>query len=215
MTRSAVVRAFAFTSLAVLLLVIGAALRPLLAPVNPPVADPVLNATEIGFIQDMAAHHQQAVQIVQRLDPDVDPGIAALARQIRDAQSVEIGTFLGWLRLAEAPPTNRQPMSWMFADTTAAHKHSPSSRPADSPTGLMPGMATMTELDGLASARGHDAEVLFLQLMYRHHLGGVEMARAADALLTHGPVKQAARDIMATQSQEAGLMAAALSQNGP
>ena len=215
MTRSAVVRGVAYTSLAVLLLVIGAALRPLVAPVNPPLAAPVLNATEIGFVQDMAAHHQQAVQIVQRLDPNVNPGIASLARQIRDSQSVEIGTFLGWLRLAEAPPTNRQPMSWMKANTTAAHQHSSPSYTPDSPLGLMPGMATMTELDALAAARGHDAEVLFLQLMYRHHRGGVEMAQAADALLTEGPVKQAARDIMATQSQEAGLMAAALSQNGP
>ncbi|CAN5274079.1 hypothetical protein BH09ACT9_BH09ACT9_31810 [soil metagenome] len=53
---------------------------------------------------------------------------------------------------------------------------------------------------------------MFLQLMHRHHLGGVEMAQAADQLMADGPVKQAARDIMAAQSQEAGLIAVLLTQ---
>ena len=38
MTRFSAVRGIAFTSLAVLLVVIGAAMRPLFAPVNPPVS---------------------------------------------------------------------------------------------------------------------------------------------------------------------------------
>ncbi|MFI5430484.1 DUF305 domain-containing protein [Rhodococcus baikonurensis] len=212
MTRSASVHAIAFTSLAVLLVVIGAAMRPMFAPVNPPVPPAVLNATEIGFVQDMAAHHQQAIQIAQRLDPGVDPGIEALAQQIRDTQTAEIGMLLGWLRLAEVPPVNRHTMSWTTSDSDAVHQHPiHPAGPVASP-GLMPGMATVTELDSLAAARGHDAEELFLQLMYRHHLGGVEMARAADEQLDDGAVKQAARDIVATQSQEAGLMAVLLTQ---
>ncbi|WP_234551354.1 DUF305 domain-containing protein [Rhodococcus qingshengii] len=212
MTRFAAVRGIAFTSLAVLLVVIGAAMRPVFAPVTPPLSPPVLNATEIGFIQDMAAHHQQAIQIVQRLDPGAEPDIEALAQQIRDTQTAEIGMFLGWLRLAEAPPVNRQPMSWMTSDSAALHQHLTHSPGPDTSPGLMPGMATRTELDSLASARGHDAEGMFLQLMHRHHLGGVEMAQAADQLIADGPVKQAARDIMAAQSQEAGLIAVLLTQ---
>ena len=214
MTRSTLVRGVAFVSLAVLLLVIGAALRPLLVPADHPAADPVLSTTEIGFAQDMATHHQQAMQMTQRLDPGADPGIVALARQIHDSQSVEIGMLLGWLRLADAPPTNRQPMSWITADAAGAHHHPAPSAASDPSSGLMPGMATMAELDALAAARGRDAEVLFLQLMYRHHLGGVAMAQAADAMLTGGPVKQAARDMMATQRQEAGLMSVLLAQHG-
>ncbi|MFC4604157.1 DUF305 domain-containing protein [Rhodococcus kronopolitis] len=217
MTRSALVRGVAFGSLAVLLLVIGAALRPLVAPVDPPAVEPVLSATETGFVQDMAAHHQQAMQMAQRLDPGADPGIVRMARQIHDTQSVEIGMLLGWLRLADAPPTIRQPMSWMTADAAGAHHHqAPSTAPdlPNAPGGLMPGMATMAELDALTAARGRDAEVLFLQLMYRHHLGGVAMAQTADAMLTGGPVKRAARDMAATQRQEAGLMSVLLAQRG-
>lgn len=214
MTRSAFLRAVAFASLAVLLLVIGAALRPVVAPAGIPVTAPVLSTTEIGFVQDMAAHHQQALLMAQRLDPDADPGIVALARQIRDTQSVEIGMLLGWLRLADAPPTNRQPMSWMEAETVAVQHHPDSLATPDSPRRPMPGMATMADLDGLAAASGREGEVLFLQLMHRHHLGGVAMAQAADAAFSGGPVKQAARDMIATQRQEAGLMSVLLAQRG-
>ena len=41
---------------------------------------------------------------------------------------------------------------------------------------LMHGMATDEEMRRLRDARGAEAEVLFLQLMIRHHEGGVVMA---------------------------------------
>lgn len=197
------VRPFAFASLAVLLLVIGAGLRPLLMS-EASVAEPVLGAVEIGFAQDMAAHHQQALQMTARLSGDVDPAVALFARQMGDAQRIEVGTLVGWLRLAEAPPTNPQPMSWHGA---SAHDHGAAADP-------MPGMATTAELDALGAARGRDAEVLFLQLMQRHHLGGALMAQAADLVLADGPVKQVARDMMQEQSREAGLMTLMLAQRG-
>ena len=40
------------------------------------------------------------------------------------------------------------------------------------------------------------------------------MAQAADALLESGPVKQSARDMINTQSQESGLMTLMLEQRG-
>jgi uncharacterized protein (DUF305 family) len=207
MTR--IVRGLAFASLVMLLLVVGAALRPLVIP-EQPVAGPVLDDVEIGFVQDMAAHHQQALAMVNRLASDVDPAVAALARQIGDAQRIEIGTLQGWLRLAEAAPTNPTPMNWMV-DAGSGHRHGGT---ASEPGTAMPGMATPAELDALTAAHGRDAEVLFLQLMQRHHAGGVEMARAADLLLTGGPVKEVARGAMQSQSQEAGLMGVMLAQRG-
>ena len=78
----------------------------------------------------------------------------------------------------------------------------------------MPGMASMAELDDLAAARGRDAEILFLQLMLRHHRGGVSMARAADEQLESGPVKEAARGMITAQTQEAGLMVVLLTERG-
>ncbi|MBF6327936.1 DUF305 domain-containing protein [Nocardia transvalensis] len=206
-------RPAAYAAATVILLVLGAALRPLILPDNAAPAR-VLDGTEIGFAQDMTAHHQQAIQMVQRLDPGVDPAVRQLAQQIDDTQRVEIGTMLGWLRLANAAPTSRHPMAWMRdgPDTAAAHHHSPTTTPAAPAT--MPGMASMAELDRLSAVRGRDAEILFLQLMYRHHQGGLTMARAADRALPSGPVKEAARGMITGQSQELGLMAVMLNQRG-
>lgn len=55
---------------------------------------------------------------------------------------------------------------------------------------------------------------MFLQLMERHHRGGIAMAQAADALLERGPVKQSTRDMINSQSQESGLMTLMLGQRG-
>ncbi|WP_036500958.1 DUF305 domain-containing protein [Nocardia aobensis] len=201
-----------YAAVALILLVIGAALRPVVLP-EKHTAAPVLDATEIGFAQDMTAHHQQAIQMVQRLDPGVDPQVSRLAQQIDQSQRVEIGTMLGWLRLANAAPATDRPMAWMTADTTAAHHHSMSPTSTAASPG-MPGMATMAELDRLSAARGRDAEVLFLQLMYRHHQGGIAMARAADQQIASGPVKEQARAMLVAQSQETGLIALMLNQRG-
>ncbi|PPJ33581.1 DUF305 domain-containing protein [Nocardia nova] len=202
-----------YAAAAVILLVIGAALRPVVLP-EKHTAAPVLDATDIGFTQDMTAHHQQAIQMVQCLDPAVDPQVLRLAQQIDQSQRAEIGTMLGWLRLANAAPMSDHPMAWMQADTVAAHDHAASGPATTAPVATMPGTASTAELDRLSTARGRDAEVLFLQLMYRHHQGGIAMARAADQRIASGPVKEQARAMLVAQSQETGLMALMLNQRG-
>ncbi|MFC9471320.1 DUF305 domain-containing protein [Nocardia sp. NPDC056952] len=203
MTVNRVIRV-AFAGAAVLfLLALGAALRPLFVTETATPA-PVLTTTELGFVQDMTAHHQQALILTERLDPAADPTVRRLADQIADTQRVEIGTLLGWTQLAGAAPTADVPMTWM----AGTHHHS-TAAPA-----TMPGMATIADLDTLAVARAADAETLFLQLMYRHHAGGVTMARAADTLLTSGPVKQAARAMAQSQSQEMGYLGMLLDLRG-
>nr|WP_245663309.1 DUF305 domain-containing protein [Nocardia inohanensis] len=186
-------------------------MRPVLAPENRS-APSVLTPTEIGFAQDMTAHHQQALQMVQRLDAGVDPAIRQLAQQIADTQRSEIGTMLGWLRLANASPTNAHPMNWMHT-TGTTHDHAAMTTTAAEPN-LMPGMATLAELDALSAARGADAESQFLQLMQRHHRGGVAMAQAVDKMVESGAVKEAARGMISAQSQEAGIMTLLLAQRG-
>ncbi|MET8654078.1 DUF305 domain-containing protein [Nocardia aurea] len=192
MTRR-VLFAVAVGASALFLLVLGAAVRPLVIS-ETAVPAPVLTSTEIGFVQDMTAHHQQALLMVERLAADADPTVGRLAGQIADTQRLEIGTMLGWLRLAGATPTNPSPMAWM----PTGHHHTASA--------TMPGMATRADLDALALARGADADALFLRLMYRHHRGGIVMAQAFDELSTGGPVEQAARDMIGTQSQESGII---------
>lgn len=217
MTRGAWFRAALLGALGLLVFVAGAALRPLFVGDPPAPAHEVMSATEIGFVQDMSAHHQQALIIAQRLDPDANPTVVGLARQIEAAQRIEIGTMLGWLRLAGATFANPSPMSWMRAGAAASphHQHAPAApSTAEAAPELMPGMATVAELDALSAARGRDAEVLFLQLMQRHHIAGVAMAQAADAQLTAGVVKQVAQEMIQGQSEETGVMTLMLGQLG-
>ncbi|GAB0104350.1 DUF305 domain-containing protein [Nocardia sp. JMUB6875] len=195
--------------LALALIAAGMLLRPVVFSENSS-ATPVLSQVEIGFAQDMSSHHEQALIMVQRLDSGVDPTVRQLAQQIGDTQRMEIGTTLGWLRLANALPDSKHPMAWM--NTDAAHDHSMTMTSTNGTA--MPGMATQAELDSLAVAKGKDAEVLFLQLMLRHHRGGVAMAKAADQLIASGPVKESARGMITAQSQEAGLMTIMLAQRG-
>ena len=204
MNPGTAMRGLSAASVVVFLLVVGAALRPLVIPESPEPAAPVLGAVEIGFVQDMAAHHQQALQMTARLSPDVDPAVVSLAHTIDVTQRYELGMMLGWLALAQAPPTNPHPMQWH----SGGHAHG-TTGPEGAP---MPGMATLDELDELSAARGRDAEVRFLQLMQRHHAGAVAMARAAAEQLTGGTVAQFARGTMQEQSREAGLMTLMLEQ---
>ncbi|MFD0363258.1 DUF305 domain-containing protein [Nocardia sp. GCM10030253] len=196
-------------------MVIGAALRPLVLPEDHS-ATPVLTSVEVGFAQDMTAHHQQALIMVQRLDRGADPTVLRLAQQLADAQRIEIGTMLGWLRLANETPLSPHPMAWMHTEEPAPHQHSVAAlnRPPAPRDSTMPGMATMAELDALATARGRDAAILFLQLMFRHHHGGLIMSRTADQLLPSGPVKESARSMFQSQSQETGVISVLLTQLG-
>ncbi len=126
---------------AILLLTLGAAARPLLVADPPPA--PTFTDAEIGFLQDMTAHHQQALLMVARLSAEAAPPVRTLATQIADAQRLEIGTMTGWLTLAAALPVNPRPMAWM----SMPHHHG-----TTVPDAAMPGMATTAELDELAAA---------------------------------------------------------------
>lgn len=191
---------------AVLLLVIGAGLRPYLLPL-PHSVDVVLSDVEIGFIQDMSAHHQQALFMVDRLDTNVDATVLRLAHQIESTQRTEVGMLQGWLRLINAPMANSTPMDWMHpTNAPEGHQHSQVRTSAVTAPATMPGMATWEDLDELGRIRGSGATTLFLQLMLRHHQGGAEMAEAFINQQHSGYVYEAAQAMLQDQRQEIGVM---------
>ena len=75
-------------------------------------------------------------------------------------------------------------------------------------------MASPQELERLKAAKGEDAEILFLQLMIRHHEGGVEMARAALRLADRPEVRTTAKHIVDSQNSEIGYMTELLKARG-
>ncbi|MDT2009789.1 DUF305 domain-containing protein [Rhodococcus opacus] len=160
-----------------------------------------LSESDIGFAQDMSVHHEQAALIAQTLTRDADPQIRVIADQIVAAQTSEIATMRGWLNLVDEPFTTPHPMRWMHGSdhVTGEHGGAP-----------MPGMASTDELAQLAGRRGADAETLFLQLMIRHHQGGVDMAEAATHAVASEPIRRIALGMIREQSNEIAVMTAIL-----
>lgn len=138
------------------------------------------------------------------------PEIRALADQIRFVQLREIGQMTGWLQLADAPIVSPHPMAWMMAD--ADHHMADHHMAGDDMA--MPGLASPADLARLQRADGRDNEVLFLQLMTRHHQGGIDMAAYAVRHSTTTVVHQTAVAMIDEQTQELFLMAALLKSRG-
>jgi uncharacterized protein (DUF305 family) len=185
---------------------VGAVAAFCFTPKPTPLAAP-LSPTDIGFAQDMSAHHQQAVTMSDMVATDAAPEVRALADQIRLTQLREIGQMTGWLQLAGASVVSPHPMAWMMADP--GHHMT-----GDDMAMAMPGMASPADLERLQRLKGRDNEVLFLQLMTRHHQGGIEMAAY---VVRHSPtdvVHQTAVAMIDEQSQELMFMAFLLEQRG-
>jgi uncharacterized protein (DUF305 family) len=169
-------------------------------------AVPSTSSADAGFARDMATHHQQAVEMSYIVrDRTKDEEIRRLAYDIAQTQANQRGMLLGWLDLWELPKVPEDaPMAWMGM--------------GDMPPGkdgaLMPGMATNTELKGLGKLNGRAAEVRYLQLMTRHHQGGVHMAKGCVERCEVGAELRLARGMVESQESEIELMAELLKARG-
>jgi uncharacterized protein (DUF305 family) len=130
------------------------------APPAPVSADPV----DVGFASDMYDHHQQALQMATVAgNQGSTTAVRTMAAKMIAGQQLESGRFLQFLDdhgLAPGEP-DRSVMGWMGM----ARPHAE-----------MPGLATPAELVALANATGPDVDRRFLDLMIRHHRGGIDMA---------------------------------------
>ena len=78
----------------------------------------------------------------------------------------------------------------------------------------MPGMASSEELNKLKSASGKDLDILYLQLMLRHHQGALPMAQYAAEHAAVGYVKDLAQKMVTGQTAEVQLMVKMLGERG-
>lgn len=132
---------------------------------TPRLTRPGDDSVEAGFARDMTAHHAQAVEMgMLAFQRGTDPEVRQIGGDIASGQQGEIGIMQTWLRSWGLDPTGSQPrMAWM-ADGASLVKN-----------GLMPGMATPQEMEKLRAAQGREFDLLFLNMMINHHLGGVHM----------------------------------------
>jgi uncharacterized protein (DUF305 family) len=144
---------------------------------NRAIPDP--NSTDIGFLQDMRTHHEQAVYLglYYLEDAGTDPDLRDIAREIVFGQGIEIGRMIQLLRQFGATETNETDtaMTWMNEPT---------------PIDRMPGLASDADIDKLLASSGSAADQLFVALMVAHHQGGIHMAQYA---LDHANVLEVKR----------------------
>jgi len=171
----------------------------------PRLTSPGDDSPEAGFARDMINHHAQAVEMgLIAFQRGESPDVRQLGVDIATGQQGEIGAMQTWLRLWGLGPTGSQPaMAWMPDGAASLTKD-----------GLMPGMANAAEMQRLRAANGRELDVLFLQFMIRHHLGGIHMVDAILAATDDPEVVQAARTMKNTQQNELVNMRADLTQLG-
>lgn len=163
---------------------------------------PKPGAVDVGFSQDMAVHHEQAVLMAQLAQTRGGPAVRELAGAILVNQSQEIGMLRGWLRAWGKPAASDSPMSWMGSMHMAGMATA------------MPGMASSAQLRELDDRTGKAFDALFLQLMIRHHEGGIEMAQYAEQHANLGMVRDAARAMAVAQIEDIALMRPLLRADG-
>jgi len=175
-------------------------------------APPAPDSVDVGFCQDMSVHHRQAATMAalarQRAE---NPLVRTIAFDIETTQIEQIGRMQGWLSLwgRDRSPSGKY-MTWMgVAGHSGQHA-------AHGPAGVdqMPGMATPEELDRLAKASGAEFDVLFLQLMVRHHQGGTAMLQYTADHAEVGVVRNLAKQTLIAQGKETEQMTKLLADRG-
>jgi uncharacterized protein (DUF305 family) len=208
------VRLFVAAGVALGLLLTGAAAGLLLGlPGSPPPATPAADSVDVGFAQDMTVHHQQAVEMASwERDHTADPVLKQLASDIEATQTSQIGRMQGWLELwgAAALPVGGH-MKWMAAAPTGHDEHG-----AVGAAGVatMPGMASSAELTALRGTSGPALDVMFLQLMLRHHEGGATMLSYGAEHAALPQVRNLARQMFAAQTAESDYLRQLLAERG-
>lgn len=167
---------------------------------------------DAGFARDMSEHHAQAVEMsLLALERTEDLEIRTLAYDIATSQGNQLGQMEAWLRQWELPMARSgDRMAWMDG-----HDHAAATEASVAEGGApMPGMATDAEMERLRAAQGQEADVLFLQLMTSHHLGGVDMAQAAVTRASDAEVLRLASAMATAQASEIELMVQMLADRG-
>lgn len=178
-------------------------------------SSPAEDSVDVGFAHDMSVHHRQAVEMAAwERDNTRDPALKQLAYDIESTQNQQIGRMQGWLGLWEMPalPTGKH-MAWMADDPSMSmggHAGMDMSGGVD----RMPGMATSEDLRRLRTTTGPAMDVVFLQLMLRHHQGGVSMLQYGRDHAETAEVRNLAGQMLTSQTAETQLMQSMLAQRG-
>lgn len=199
--------------LALALVLSGVLIGVLVSPTDTSPAAPPPDSIEVGFAQDMSVHHNQAIEMSAiALDRSPDAVVRTLAYDVLTTQQSQVGAMQGWLTLWDRPtlPSGAS-MTWM-TDGGSMAGHSMDT--ADAGTMSMPGMASTAELQRLRRMSGEEFDGMYLQLLRRHHRGGIPMAEYGAANASVPAVSALAQSITATQRAEVDQIDVLMSAHG-
>jgi uncharacterized protein (DUF305 family) len=169
-----------------------------------------LGVADVGFLQDMIDHHEQALTIAHTyLQNNGNGGAAPYASEVvlyqtRDLRAMD--KLLTDSHLTRGA-SDRLAMGWM--GTT----HDGMTMPATGmPVLQMPGMQSQARIDELAAARGPAADRLFFEMMTDHHRGGIDMAKEASTTAKRKAVRNFAAYVASGQQIEINEYAQAVAR---
>lgn len=149
-----------------------------------------LSNVDVGFLQDMIVHHEQAL-VIARAYMDNNPGGDAYpyASEVVLFQGSQLTRMEKWLADAgfDRGAPDRQGMTWMGMGTDLA---------------AMPGMQPPERIAELSSSTGPTADRLFFDIMSDHHLGGAGMADYAAEFGARTEIKEFAEGVAYNQRIE-------------
>jgi uncharacterized protein (DUF305 family) len=152
-----------------------------------------------GFIDDMTAHHAQAVEMSQIVHARTDdPQLRYLAFDTLSTQQGQIGIMTGWSDVWQLSPVSGDTMAWMGHEVD----------------GLMPGMATREQVHALETLPVPEMEEQFLRLMIEHHRGALPMAEYAAKHSDSPRLRTFAQNMYDGQASEIDLMQDMLAARG-
>jgi uncharacterized protein (DUF305 family) len=162
---------------------------------RPRVTLPTEGSSEVTFSRDMMAHHAQAVEMaVIMRERSQDPTLRTFLLDLMLTQQAQIGQMHGWLAVWGVSQSGLEPpMNGM---------------------GEAMGMASREDINALGTLDLNDAEVKFLQLMIRHHQGGVMMAQSLLKQSQRPEVTTLANAIVTGQNSEIAVMKDLLEKRG-
>ncbi len=134
---------------------------------------------EAAYLAMMIHHHQDGVKMGEMVpSKGKSDKLKEMAKKIVADQQKEIGQMTGWLK------------QW--------HNQSPGDHkmPAESIKMMQDHMAQ------LKSAQGEEFDKMFAKLMAHHHEGGISMARLAVEKAQHKEVKDMAKKMISSQTEE-------------
>lgn len=118
---------------------------------------PKVNNSDIVFAQNMSEHHDQAIEMsFVVIANSENSDLKGLAYDIINTQATQRGMMMGWLQ------------DWnesLNSDVDHAQMEAM-------------GMASETDMEKLYELEGDELDVLFMELMIKHHLGGIDMAES-------------------------------------